>query len=70
MTFADTRGNETSILRSLRAALTGVWADIANRRNFGRTYNELSKLNNRELDDLGIARSQIAEVSHRAAYGN
>ena len=31
-------------------------------RNYRRAVNELSGLSNRELDDLGIARGEIARV--------
>jgi len=32
-------------------------------RNYRRTYNELSKLSNRELDDLGLNRYDIPSVA-------
>jgi len=36
-------------------------------RNYRRTYNELSKLSSRELDDLGLSRYDIASVARRVS---
>ncbi len=36
---------------------------------YRRTYNELSGLAQRELDDLGINRSEIRRISLETAYG-
>ncbi len=35
-------------------------------RKARKTYNELSRLTTRELDDLGIARGEIAEIARRS----
>lgn len=37
-------------------------------RLYRETVSELSRLSNRELDDLGIRRHEIASVARRAAY--
>lgn len=34
-------------------------------RSYRRTVNELGALSNRELDDLGISRSEIPSVARR-----
>ncbi|SKA37618.1 DUF1127 domain-containing protein [Consotaella salsifontis] len=36
-------------------------------RRYRETFNELNRLSQRDLDDLGIARSEISEVARRAA---
>jgi uncharacterized protein YjiS (DUF1127 family) len=36
-------------------------------RSYRRTYNELSKLSSRELEDLGISRYDIASVARRVS---
>ena len=36
-------------------------------RRYRRTYDELSRLSNRELDDLGITRYDIESVARRSA---
>ncbi len=38
-------------------------------RTYFRTYGELSRLSDRELADIGLARDDIAEVALRHAYG-
>lgn len=38
-------------------------------RMYRRTYNELSDLSVRELDDLGINRSEIRRIALESAYG-
>lgn len=37
---------------------------------YRQTYNELSRLSNRELYDLGIDRSEIEIVARETTYGN
>ncbi len=37
-----------------------------NWKRFRQTYDELSSLTNRELDDLGIARSDIARYARQS----
>ncbi|WP_247653682.1 DUF1127 domain-containing protein [Labrenzia sp. PHM005] len=37
-----------------------------NWKSYRRTYDELSNLTNRELDDLGIARTEIARFAREA----
>ncbi len=53
----------TNTISAIRAART-------KHRAYRRTYDELSSLTDRELNDLGIGRSQIGEVARSAAYGN
>jgi uncharacterized protein YjiS (DUF1127 family) len=36
---------------------------------FRRTYAELNALSARELDDLGISRSEIGHIAWESAYG-
>lgn len=36
-------------------------------RAYRRTYNELSRLSQRELDDLGLHRGEIASVARRVS---
>ncbi len=49
--------------------LTRMAAALARRRLYGRTLNELRRLSDHELADLGIARSAITSVAHEAVYG-
>ena len=71
MTFTnELHGYETGIVRRMRATLELARANHTKRRDYNRTYAELSKLSARELDDLGIHRENIAAVAREAAYGN
>lgn len=38
------------------------------RRVYKQTFSELNRLTNRDLADLGIARSNIHAIAHEAAY--
>ncbi|WP_298853829.1 DUF1127 domain-containing protein [uncultured Ruegeria sp.] len=35
---------------------------------YQRTYSELQHLSNRELDDIGVRRCDIADIAHRHVY--
>ncbi|WP_170347640.1 MULTISPECIES: DUF1127 domain-containing protein [Ruegeria] len=35
---------------------------------YQRTYSELQRLSNRELDDIGIRRCDIADIAHKHVY--
>lgn len=37
-------------------------------RKYRSTYEELMKLSSRELDDLGISRSEIPTIARRVAH--
>lgn len=54
-------------LGALSATLRGWLEDfeiwLEKREDYDRTVRELSALSDRELDDIGIARSQIREVA-------
>lgn len=42
---------------------------LKRRRVFNVTYNELARLSNNELFDLGLNRSEIKSVAYEATYG-
>jgi len=65
----DIRGFEANLVQHLRAYMEQVRLRIRKRRDFNRTCYELSRLTDRELHDLGIARCDIAKVA-RAATGD
>jgi uncharacterized protein YjiS (DUF1127 family) len=51
------------------SSIAAIRAAIERRRMYSRTFHELASLSERELNDLGIHRSMIAELAHQAAYG-
>ncbi len=46
----------------------GVSRRIASYRTYRQTLGELQTLSDRELNDLGIHRSQLRGIAYRAAY--
>ena len=59
-------GAGAGLLSRLARALTGPRPDREERRLYRATVRELSRLNDRELDDIGIGRWQIRDVAMRA----
>ena len=53
-------------LTDLRARLSETFAK---RKIYNTTFRELDRLTDRELADLGIARSLIRQIAYDAAYG-
>lgn len=51
------------------AFFSDLGARMERRRVYRETYNELAALSSRELADLGIARSDVRNIAHEAAYG-
>ncbi len=66
---SDTRTASTTIGQRLTEMRAALQDRIARNRVFRTTLNELGALSNRELADLGIARSNIKAVAFEAAYG-
>ena len=51
------------------SGLYGLMRRLDKRRTYRRTVAELSRLGDRELNDLGISRHDITRVARSAAYG-
>ena len=70
MAFAsDNRTAGFSLIQTAGNLVALVSDRLEKRKQFTQTVNELSSLSNRELADLGIARSMITRVARDAAYG-
>ncbi len=52
----------------ISSTFKGLFADYAKSRLARRTIRELSVLSTRELDDLGIARTNIKAIAYEAAF--
>jgi len=63
----------TTATFDLRARALGLFDDVAARwaayKVYATTKDELAKLSDRELADLGLYRADIARVAREAAYG-
>lgn len=60
------RAGWLAFLRDSALSMRAAWQRS---RVYMNTYNELSALSTRELNDLGIQRSNISRVAYEAAYG-
>jgi uncharacterized protein YjiS (DUF1127 family) len=68
MAYVNTNVN-SSVLSRVLAATSGIIAALRKRQVYLSTQRELNGLSNRDLSDLGIHRSMIAEIAREAAYG-
>ncbi len=48
--------------------IEGVKENRARASEYHRTYTELQHLSNRELDDIGVRRCDIADIAREHAY--
>ncbi|MEM0934487.1 MAG: DUF1127 domain-containing protein [Pseudomonadota bacterium] len=54
-------------LASKGSFFANAFAAVQRYRLMRRTYNELSALSNRELDDLGLGRGDLMDVARKSA---
>lgn len=67
--LAQSLGTAVPAFGSLFRAIARWRADAEKRAAYRRTRDELHLLTDRELDDLGVARSEIPDVARRAVWG-
>lgn len=58
---------EATLVSRLRASFDDAREARKQRKVYRRTYEELNALSNRELQDLGMSRSQLRSVALEAA---
>lgn len=68
MAYVNTNVN-SSVLSRVVDAVSAITAVLHKRQVYLSTQRELNSLSNRDLSDLGIHRSMIAEIAREAAYG-
>jgi len=69
MTFVnDIRGFEATTISRMTEAFKSVGVAYDKRRDFNKTVRELNALSFDELEDLGIARADIADIAYQAVY--
>lgn len=70
MTFTDEiRGAEAGLANRIAGAWHSVADAYEKRRKFNATLRELQALSPRELDDLGLSRSDLPDIAYEAVYG-
>ncbi len=62
--------SQSSILDRVGHIFETVRARYAQYRVYSNTLDELQRLSERELDDLGLNRTMLKQVAHQAAYGS
>ena len=58
-----------SVFANLRAFLADTAKSFVQFYQYRKTLNELAKLNDRELEDLGMSRGEITSIATKAVYG-
>lgn len=64
--ISNTNERATKAQAAKKGATMSLIQNYRNWRRYRETVNELSRLSNRELNDLGIARGEIPSVARRA----
>lgn len=54
----------------MQSAMKVVVQQLMTHKAYRETYNELSKMTDRELRDIGLNRSMIHSVAYESAFGN
>ena len=74
MTFLTDNASNATLMERLMATASSAFAAAATRqakrRVYSTTLTELSALSNRDLADLGIARSEVRRIAWEAAYAH
>ncbi|MBY6057209.1 DUF1127 domain-containing protein [Leisingera daeponensis] len=65
----STAQSSHSLTARIRATVDGLIDSWAKAREFQRTYNELDALSEHELSDIGVRRSDIADIARQHVYG-
>lgn len=52
----------------IRDLIDGIKRANARAREYSKTYSELQRLSDRELNDIGIRRCDIADIAREHAY--
>ncbi len=68
-TVANTTFANVTVADRVRGFIADFKAAQALRAEYTATYNELDSLTDRDLADLGIARSNIASIVREHVYG-
>ncbi|MEL7116024.1 MAG: DUF1127 domain-containing protein [Pseudomonadota bacterium] len=61
---------ETSMVARMRASFAEARRQYMQHQAFRRTYDELNRLSEHELDDLDLARGDIRDVAWNATHAN
>lgn len=68
MAYVQNTTADISIPQRLRAGFAHLKTAWLQGREYKRTYNELNRLTNRELADIGVRRCDIADIARKHVY--
>lgn len=68
MTTATLTHNGFNFGTRIKDMIERIKTARARAAEYQRTYSELQHLSNRELDDIGIRRCDIADIAHKHVY--
>lgn len=57
------------ITANVRKTVEDLKAAVEARKTYSNIVHELNSLSDRELDDLGVRRTEIPNIAHEHAYG-
>lgn len=69
MAFVSTSSHSAGFSSWVKTSALRLREARAKRSVYAQTVRELSALDNRELDDLGISRYGIEEIAYQHVYG-
>lgn len=58
-----------SVVATIKNFFASVNESLVLSRQYQDTFNELDRLSNRDLDDMGIGRSDISRIAYDSVYG-
>lgn len=70
ITVANWLSPLTTLLSAIAYPFVALGDAIEKQRKINATYNELNRLSDAELRDIGIGRSQIMGIAYEEAYGD
>ena len=70
MAYVNSRSLSLSFSDRVSSMVKMISEALARRQLYSRTLAELSSLTDRDLTDLGLSRSSIADEARKAAYPN
>lgn len=68
MAYVQNTTVEFGLVARLRAFVAQAATNWAQSREYKRTYEQLSRLTNRELADIGLRRCDIADIARKHVY--
>lgn len=69
ITVANWLSPLTTLLSAIAYPFVALCNAIEKQRIINATFNELNRLSDAELRDIGIGRSQIMHIAYETAYG-